>query len=152
MPISLPQALTKPFSTSMQALRLARTSFGPLTSIRSFVTVNAADLRFGQPLHETHPHILRPGECMCCNSLHECALMCSSNSWHYRCRVCPTAVEACREPPEELISNCCCRKYPIPVQQHFLRVSPELRLLLPDRSVPSQITLESYQFIAGRIQ
>ncbi len=26
------------------------------------VTVNAADLSFGQPVHETHPHLLRPGE------------------------------------------------------------------------------------------
>ncbi|KAL2409274.1 Intermediate cleaving peptidase 55 [Exophiala dermatitidis] len=26
------------------------------------LTVNAADLSFGQPVHETHPHILQPGE------------------------------------------------------------------------------------------
>ncbi|ETI27739.1 hypothetical protein G647_00188 [Cladophialophora carrionii CBS 160.54] len=26
------------------------------------VTVDAADLSFGQPVHETHPHLLRPGE------------------------------------------------------------------------------------------
>lgn len=26
------------------------------------LTVNAADLSFGQPLHETHPHLLQPGE------------------------------------------------------------------------------------------
>lgn len=25
-------------------------------------SVAAADLRFGQPLHETHPHLLSPGE------------------------------------------------------------------------------------------
>lgn len=32
---------------------------------RQFATeVSAAELQFGQPVHETHPHILRPGECM----------------------------------------------------------------------------------------
>lgn len=29
---------------------------------RPFSSVNAADLSFGQPLHETHPHLLKPGE------------------------------------------------------------------------------------------
>lgn len=24
--------------------------------------VSAADLQFGQPVHETHPHLLKPGE------------------------------------------------------------------------------------------
>lgn len=30
---------------------------------RSYASISAADLKFGQPLHETHPHILSPGEC-----------------------------------------------------------------------------------------
>lgn len=29
---------------------------------RSYASISAADLKFGQPLHETHPHILNPGE------------------------------------------------------------------------------------------
>lgn len=29
---------------------------------RSYATVSAADLEFGQPVHETHPHLLKPGE------------------------------------------------------------------------------------------
>ncbi|KAM7207527.1 Peptidase M24, structural domain containing protein [Naviculisporaceae sp. PSN 640] len=29
---------------------------------RSYATVSAAELEFGQPVHETHPHILKPGE------------------------------------------------------------------------------------------
>ncbi|KAL8799157.1 MAG: hypothetical protein Q9182_006094 [Xanthomendoza sp. 2 TL-2023] len=29
---------------------------------RSYASVSAADLRFGQPLHETHPHLLKAGE------------------------------------------------------------------------------------------
>ncbi|KAL2012322.1 hypothetical protein VTN00DRAFT_5040 [Thermoascus crustaceus] len=32
------------------------------TTRRSYATVSAAELQFGQPVHETHPHILQPGE------------------------------------------------------------------------------------------
>ncbi|KAJ9151324.1 Intermediate cleaving peptidase 55 [Pleurostoma richardsiae] len=31
-------------------------------SRRGYATVSAADLHFGQPVHETHPHLLKPGE------------------------------------------------------------------------------------------
>lgn len=61
----------------MQALRL-RTLTGQTSIVhrrcwlftatqntsRSFATISAADLRFGQPLHETHPHILKSGQRM----------------------------------------------------------------------------------------
>ena len=30
----------------------------------TYATVSAADLEFGQPVHETHPHLLRVGESM----------------------------------------------------------------------------------------
>lgn len=30
---------------------------------RSYASVSAAQLQFGQPVYETHPHILKPGEC-----------------------------------------------------------------------------------------
>lgn len=30
-----------------------------------FLSVPAAELRFGQPLHETHPHLLKAGEGAC---------------------------------------------------------------------------------------
>lgn len=30
---------------------------------RNYASVSAAQLQFGQPVHETHPHILKPGEC-----------------------------------------------------------------------------------------
>lgn len=40
---------------------------GPATytsrASRSYASVPAAQLQFGQPVHETHPHILKPGEC-----------------------------------------------------------------------------------------
>ncbi|KAI4097760.1 MAG: hypothetical protein LQ344_000032 [Seirophora lacunosa] len=29
---------------------------------RSYASLSAAELQFGQPLHETHPHLLKPGE------------------------------------------------------------------------------------------
>ncbi|KAF9886985.1 hypothetical protein FE257_010601, partial [Aspergillus nanangensis] len=29
---------------------------------RAYSSISAAELKFGQPLHETHPHILNPGE------------------------------------------------------------------------------------------
>lgn len=29
---------------------------------RTYASVSAADLQFGQPVYETHPHLLRPGE------------------------------------------------------------------------------------------
>lgn len=32
--------------------------------LRSYASISAADLKFGQPLHETHPHLLNPGECV----------------------------------------------------------------------------------------
>ena len=30
--------------------------------LRRFASVSAAELKFGQPLPETHPHLLKPGE------------------------------------------------------------------------------------------
>lgn len=30
--------------------------------MRRHMSVSAAELRFGQPLHETHPHLLKAGE------------------------------------------------------------------------------------------
>ncbi|MCJ1253462.1 hypothetical protein MMC24_001274 [Lignoscripta atroalba] len=33
-----------------------------LLHCRSYASVSAAEFQFGQPVHETHPHLLRPGE------------------------------------------------------------------------------------------
>ncbi|KAH1447499.1 hypothetical protein KXX13_005121, partial [Aspergillus fumigatus] len=43
------------------ALRRCRMSKQP-SLLRSYASISAADLKFGQPLHETHPHLLNPGE------------------------------------------------------------------------------------------
>jgi intermediate cleaving peptidase 55 len=56
-------------STICQSLRYARyvsrarpTFRRTLQHYQTYATVSAADLSFGQPLHETHPHILKSGE------------------------------------------------------------------------------------------
>jgi hypothetical protein len=43
----------------------SRDRLSPCTSraSRSYASVSAAQFQFGQPVHETHPHILKPGEC-----------------------------------------------------------------------------------------
>ena len=52
-----------------QALRSAafvsRQSFaqwGLPAQLRKYASISAAELQFGQPLHETHPHLLKAGE------------------------------------------------------------------------------------------
>ena len=40
------------------ALSLAKAS----SQLRRYASVSAAELQFGQPLHETHPHLLKAGE------------------------------------------------------------------------------------------
>lgn len=43
----------------------SRTCGGRLLPFRrTYASISAAELKFGQPLHETHPHILSPGECV----------------------------------------------------------------------------------------
>jgi hypothetical protein len=34
-----------------------------ISGSRAYASVSAAELQFGQPVHETHPHLLRAGEC-----------------------------------------------------------------------------------------
>ncbi|OAX82860.1 hypothetical protein ACJ72_02789 [Emergomyces africanus] len=41
---------------------LRKAVFNGRPSRRCYASVSAAELRFGQPLHETHPHILKAGE------------------------------------------------------------------------------------------
>ncbi|GAQ03228.1 intermediate cleaving peptidase 55 [Aspergillus lentulus] len=42
-------------------LRRCRMSKQP-SLLRSYASISATELKFGQPLHETHPHLLNPGE------------------------------------------------------------------------------------------
>ncbi|KAL8845409.1 MAG: hypothetical protein Q9176_000045 [Flavoplaca citrina] len=43
---------------------IAATAFSRAAPLQSpsYASVSAADLQFGQPVHETHPHLLKPGE------------------------------------------------------------------------------------------
>ncbi|KAF2020978.1 hypothetical protein BU24DRAFT_339405 [Aaosphaeria arxii CBS 175.79] len=51
------------FSRSLQlAWRSRRQNAISHCCPRRGISVSAAELRFGQPLHETHPHLLKPGE------------------------------------------------------------------------------------------
>lgn len=45
---------------------IAATAFSRAAPLQSpsYASVSAADLQFGQPVHETHPHLLKPGERM----------------------------------------------------------------------------------------
>ncbi|KAF6824704.1 Intermediate cleaving peptidase 55 [Colletotrichum plurivorum] len=63
-----------PSQTVGRALRAAQKLRNPITTpswrhsassgrqIRCYAAISAADLQFGQPVYETHPHILKPGE------------------------------------------------------------------------------------------
>lgn len=57
------------FRSSLRVLRAAARSPAPRFFNRAFCQcparrnlVSAAELQFGQPLHETHPHLLKAGE------------------------------------------------------------------------------------------
>lgn len=57
------------FRSSLRVLHAAARGPAPRSIRRAFHPspprrdlVSAADLQFGQPLHETHPHLLKPGE------------------------------------------------------------------------------------------
>lgn len=53
-PLALPFAA----SNTRQHVRARRLS----APLRQYASISAAELQFGQPLHETHPHILKAGE------------------------------------------------------------------------------------------
>ena len=52
-----PLVLRRP-ATSTQSLGRWRLP----AQLRQYASVSAAELQFGQPLHETHPHLLKAGE------------------------------------------------------------------------------------------
>ncbi|KIX05783.1 uncharacterized protein Z518_03755 [Rhinocladiella mackenziei CBS 650.93] len=55
---TLRQTLKLQCANNVLPFRLTRPAFRSYNTL----TLNAADLSFGQPVHETHPHILQPGE------------------------------------------------------------------------------------------
>ncbi|OJJ86189.1 aminopeptidase P family protein [Aspergillus glaucus CBS 516.65] len=60
-----PRYSPRPFTSALRTCRplVQRSGISRLPSWRTYASsISAADLKFGQPLHETHPHILSPGE------------------------------------------------------------------------------------------
>lgn len=75
------RASSRSFVTSTAAEIQARSTRPTISSLgstcratglprRTYATISAAELEFGQPVHETHPHLLREGESM----YHTCGL------------------------------------------------------------------------------
>ena len=61
------RCLLRPLQASTNALRRPRplTAFRStpaLPAVRTRTLVSAAECQFGQPLHETHPHLIAPGD------------------------------------------------------------------------------------------
>ena len=59
-----PTALLRPNRSTVSSFNSRRARVLPI-STRTFASVSAADLQFGQPVHETHPHMLQAGERTC---------------------------------------------------------------------------------------
>lgn len=58
------QQLRRAIISSRSPCRVPPISISRTTPPRTYATVSAAELQFGQPVHETHPHLLRAGESM----------------------------------------------------------------------------------------
>ncbi|KAF2197434.1 xaa-Pro aminopeptidase-like protein [Delitschia confertaspora ATCC 74209] len=46
----------------LRSARIKKPCYSSLQSLQRPFSVSASELQFGQPLHETHPHLLKPGE------------------------------------------------------------------------------------------
>jgi hypothetical protein len=108
-----------------------------LQSWRGYATVEvpASKLRFGQPLHETHPHLLKPGESKAncaCLTLPFTKLQ-HSYTKHYCPRILPTSPKARRKATVKLDRPPCRRRTEICLGCCLLQISPGPRLPLPDR-------------------
>ncbi|RJE25913.1 Xaa-Pro aminopeptidase [Aspergillus sclerotialis] len=57
-----PRCLCRLSSNPAHHLRNSNPANVKLPSTRHYASISAAELRFGQPVHETHPHILGPGQ------------------------------------------------------------------------------------------
>lgn len=75
---------------------------------RSYAAVAASELQFGQPVHETHPHLLKAGESRV--GLIQWGLSATANivpnsyTRHHCSRICSAPVQTCFQTSEE----CCC--------------------------------------------
>ena len=99
---------------------------------RRCLNVPAAELRFGQPLHETHPHLLKAGEGATTHCIARCVLTNSySHPWHHSPRVLPTEIQSCQRATAQFHSHPRCFGPQICLGCRLLQVSPRSRLSLP---------------------
>lgn len=92
------------------------------TQHRFYASVSAAELQFGQPLRETHPHLLKPGERTWCplrSPKKSCLRHICSHARHHRTRIRPAPFQARLQAPKEW--HCCssCLRSPIQIWRCF---------------------------------
>ena len=118
---------SKPLCSTFQLLNLCRQArYVPNLCQSRLISsyINAADLRFGQPLHETHPHLLQPGEGR--DNRYFRAGRCStddlmsSHTRHHCTRICATTNEARGTIASQRDSSSCCIGYCISHRTCFL--------------------------------
>ena len=130
----LQKRLFSPPCRQSQLLGLATTCRATFQSRRSYASISAADLQFGQPVHETHPHLLRAGESTyILKSANALLTQSCSHSRHNRSGIFRSTVKTCCKPTGQRHSNTCLLKYEVPIRSRVLRVSPRTKLFLPDR-------------------
>lgn len=101
---------------------------------RAYATVSAAELQFGQPIHETHPHLLRAGERRFWWQNLICFTNCVFSHPRYNSsRICRSKSEACCEPPCKRDCNTSIFRYEISLRSSLLRVSPRAEFFIPNR-------------------
>ena len=111
-----------------------------LSSNRSFTNaVSAATLQCGQPVHETHPHLLKAGERKSRYSfermkLHTLISDIISNARYHRSRICATALEARRQTARQVNRRTLGFGSKVSVWSCLFRIQPRSRLLLPNWS------------------
>jgi hypothetical protein len=137
------RTLLRAVSRPQPALFRPRPSCLPQVPRRT--VVSAADLQFGQPLHETHPHLIAPGDCNppyipLLLSSHMLTLLQPSDSRNLCSRVSPTPRQPCQSPSKEHHRRPRFLRYQVPIRCRLLRISPRAELLLLDRYSP--VTVE----------
>jgi hypothetical protein len=126
-------------SLSLRLLRPAKAHcrVARLPSWRGYATVEvpASKLRFGQPLHETHPHLLKPGESTTASAclIRPFTKQQHSHTKHYCPRVLPASPKARRKATAKFDRPSCRRRPEVCFGRRLLQIPPGPRLPLPDR-------------------
>ena len=101
------------------------------------VEVPASRLNFGQPLHETHPHLLKPGESattyICLTRV--IAKQRSSHTQHYCPRILYSSPKARRTPSAKFDRHTRWLRPEVCFRRSLLQVPPGPRLPVPDRYI-----------------